>query len=194
MENGADNCGSCGRARRSPAGNADRGKVIIESDQHYYEGGRYVWSAERRRTVWRTCVRQFREAMERDAPSQVIMMVGIPGSGKTTYARAVDREGVVVLDSTFVEPERRWQILQIAKAFGVPVVAVWMDTEWDVCARRNEARGEDRRVPLEVMQAMYQRLFDERPREEEGFAEVRRVYTRRNGKVVGDGGVMRKAG
>ena len=137
----------------------------------------------------------FREAMEERRFDQVIMLVGIPGSGKSTYAKAADRESVIVLDSTFVEPERRWQVLQIARQYGVPVMAVWMDTEWDVCVARNAGRPEDRRVPVEVMQGMYQRLFDERPREEEGFGEVRRVYTRRNGKVIGDGGVMvRRAG
>lgn len=139
-------------------------------------------------------MRLFREAMEERRFEQVIMMVGIPGSGKSSYARAADRENVVVLDSTFVEPERRWQILQMARQYNVPVMAVWMDTEWDVCVQRNAKRPEDRRVPVEVMQAMYQRLFDERPREEEGFGEVRRVYTRRSGKVVGDGGVMKRAG
>ena len=139
-------------------------------------------------------MRLFREAMEERRFEQVIMLVGIPGSGKSTYARAADRENVVVLDSTFVEPERRWQILQMARQYNVPVMAVWMDTEWDVCVQRNAKRPEDRRVPVEVMQAMYQRLFDERPREEEGFGEVRRVYTRRSGKVVGDGGVMKRAG
>ena len=168
--------------------------MIIEADQFYYEGGKYVWSPERRRTVWGTCVRLFREAMEERRFEHVIMMVGIPGSGKSSYARAADRENVVVLDSTFVEPERRWQILQMARQYNVPVMAVWMDTEWDVCVQRNAKRPEDRRVPVEVMQAMYQRLFDERPREEEGFGEVRRVYTRRSGKVVGDGGVMKRAG
>ena len=168
--------------------------MIIEADQFYYEGGKYVWSPERRRTVWGTCVRLFREAMEERRFEQVIMMIGIPGSGKSSYARAADRENVVVLDSTFVEPERRWQILQMAKQYNVPVMAVWMDTEWDVCVARNAERPEDRRVPVEVMQGMYQRLFDERPREEEGFGEVRRVYTRRSGKVVGDGGVMKRAG
>src|SRR5688572_27855498 len=132
--------------------------------------------------------------MEARRFEQVIMMIGIPGSGKSSYARAADRENVVVLDSTFVEPERRWQILQMAKQYNVPVMAVWMDTEWDVCVARNAERAEDRRVPVEVMQGMYQRLFDERPREEEGFGEVRRVYTRRSGKVVGDGGVMKRAG
>jgi predicted kinase len=168
--------------------------MIIESDRQLYEGGTYVWSAERRRAAWAECVREFREALERGGVGQVVMMVGIPGSGKSAYARGIDRDGVVVLDSTFVEPERRWQILQIAKQFGVAVMAVWMDTEWDVCVSRNAARAEDRRVPVHVMQEAYERLFDERPREEEGFAEVRRVYTRRSGKVVGDGGVMRKAG
>ena len=168
--------------------------MLIEPDQQYFEGGRYVWTEERRRAVWGASVRLFQQALERRTAEQVILMVGVPGAGKTTYAKAADREGVIVLDSTFVEPERRWQILQIAKQYGVPVIAVWMDTEWDVCVKRNAARPADRKVPVEVMQGMYQKLFDHRPTEAEGFAEVRRVYTRRSGKVVGDDGVMKKVG
>jgi predicted kinase len=168
--------------------------MIIEPDLHVYEGHKYAWSAERRRAAWAASVRLFQQTLEQQRVEQVILMVGIPGAGKSTYARAVDRDDVVVLDSTFVEPERRWQIMQIARQFAVPVMAVWMDTEWDICVKRNAERGEDRRVPIEVMQEMYQSLFDERPREEEGFVDVRRVYTRRSGQVVGDGGVLRKAG
>lgn len=167
--------------------------MIIETDRHFYEGGRYVWSAQRRRAAWEACVRLFREALEGARVEQVVMMVGMPGSGKSTCARTMDRDGVVVLDSTFVEPERRRQILQIARQFGTPVVAVWVDTEWEVCVRRNAERAEDRRVPVEVMRGMHQRLHDNRPREEEGFAVVRRVCTGSE-TIGGNAGAMRKAG
>src|SRR5688572_1405002 len=75
MEKRADNAVLWGKLRRWDVGIADRGKVIIEADRFYYEGGRYVWSPERRRAVWGTCVRLFREAMEREHVAQVVMMV-----------------------------------------------------------------------------------------------------------------------
>ncbi|MGY1604984.1 AAA family ATPase [Geodermatophilus sp. SYSU D00815] len=76
----------------------------------------------------------------------------------------------VVVDNTNPSPEERAPLVAAARAAGVPVRAVWLDTPAETCLERNEAREGRARVPLVGVLATRARLVP--PSVEEGFARV----------------------
>jgi predicted kinase len=148
--------------------------MIIEPDQYYYEAGRYVWSPERRDAAWERAYRTLEEALRSGRVRKVVVLMGIPGSGKSTWARAHDGDDVVIFDGFFAYKDRQARVLEIARAAGVPVEAVWMQADWDTALARNARRPPDRRVPDETMKEMRRLLEENPPTVEEGFAAVRK--------------------
>ncbi|MGE5608297.1 MAG: AAA family ATPase [Bacillota bacterium] len=150
--------------------------MILNIDQHYYEGGQYVWSSQRQQAVQEASLRLLLQVLQHRTVSQITMMVGLPGSGKSSYAEVYDRDDVVILDGTFVDPQSRATFLAAARQAKVPLAVVWMDTDWEVCYRRNLQRNPAWRVPEGTMAELRQQLRAHPPTTEEGF-EVRRVHT-----------------
>jgi predicted kinase len=151
--------------------------MILNIDQHYYQDGQYVWSPQRQQEVQETSLRLLLQVLQHRKVSQIIMMVGLPGAGKSSYAEVYDRDDVLILDGTFVNPQSRAAFLAAARQAKVPLTAVWMDTDWDVCQARNLQRNPVWRVPERVMAELREELRAHSPMPEEGF-EIRRVRTR----------------
>ena len=76
----------------------------------------------------------------------------------------------VVVDNTDPGVEERAPLIAAARAAGVPVRAVWVDTPVDVCVARNAARGGRARVPEVGFFATVRRLVPPTP--DEGFDRV----------------------
>ncbi|SFO69670.1 AAA domain-containing protein [Geodermatophilus dictyosporus] len=76
----------------------------------------------------------------------------------------------VVVDNTSPSPEERAPLVAAARAAGVPVRAVWVDTPVEDCLARNDAREGRARVPLVGVLAARARLRP--PSEDEGFDRV----------------------
>ncbi len=76
----------------------------------------------------------------------------------------------VVVDNTNPSPEDREPLVAAARAAGVAVRAVWLDTPLENCLRRNEQRAGRRRVPLVGVLATARRLVPPTPTE--GFERV----------------------
>ena len=80
----------------------------------------------------------------------------------------------VVVDNTNPSPEERAPLVAAARAAGVPVRAVWVDTPLEQCLARVEARNDARegraRVPLVGVLAARSRF--RAPTEDEGFDRV----------------------
>ncbi|MFN8608975.1 MAG: RNA 3'-terminal phosphate cyclase [Vulcanimicrobiota bacterium] len=134
-------------------------------------------------------------------PYELVVMVGLQASGKTTYARsqlpqhrliskdllrnnprrqrrqlqlieqALQTGQAVVVDNTNPHPEDRQPLIELARRYGAPVRAVFLDTPAEVCRQRNAARQQP--VPEVGMKVTQGRL--EAPTQEEGFAEVLRL-------------------
>jgi predicted kinase len=146
--------------------------MILEPDQFYYDSGRYVWSQERCDAAWADSYRTLSEALARQPVRKVVMLVGLPGCGKSRYAREHDTADVVVFDGLFIDPARRRRVVEIARAAGVPVEAVWFRTDPDTCVARNAGRPPDRQVPAATMEQLRERLDADPPTEAEGFAAL----------------------
>ena len=100
--------------------------MIIESDQQLYENGRYYWTPQRAVAAWSQCLQQLTPALASGKYRLLMMLIGIPGSGKSTYASANDRPDMIIFDGTFVDATRRSRVTAAARAAGVPVIAVWL--------------------------------------------------------------------
>ena len=149
--------------------------MIIESDQQLYENGRYYWAPQRAVAAWSRCLQDLTRALASGKYRLLMLLIGIPGSGKSTYANGHDREDVIIFDGTFVDATRRARVTAVARAAGVPVIAVWLDTDFETCVERNQQRPADRRVPVESMNGMLSRLTSSSPQMEEGFEKIYRI-------------------
>jgi predicted kinase len=81
----------------------------------------------------------------------------------------------VVVDNTNPSPAEREALVAVARASGARVVGYHFTATVDECARRNEARPPEKRVPNVGLAAAARRLV--RPTREEGFDEVWSVAT-----------------
>lgn len=132
------------------------------------------------------------------ADQEVVVMVGYPGSGKSTVARdifgsagsyevidsdvyrssitkmvaagkkAMTRGKSVVFDATNPTKERRALFIEIAKEFGVPARCVHVNTSMEEAVARNNARTKG--VP-KIAYYTYRKRFEE-PNVSDGFLSV----------------------
>jgi predicted kinase len=149
--------------------------MIIEPDQFYFENGLYTWSPERAQESWEACYRQLDALLAGGHCRKVVILVGLPGCGKSTFTAANHATDVLLFDGLFIPVERRDRVLTIAARHGVPVEAVWIGTDLDACLARNAQRSPDRRVPDEAIRQIKQLLDASPPTLAEGFAAVHRV-------------------
>src|SRR5262249_52381876 len=81
--------------------------MIIEPDPFYSGGGVFTWSPERSEASWEASYRRLQELLVGGAYRKVVILVGLPGCGKSTYTAANDAADVIVFDGLFIPPERR---------------------------------------------------------------------------------------
>jgi predicted kinase len=114
----------------------------------------------------------FREILKRADIHRAVLLVGVPGAGKSTWIETNQEPGVVYFDATLTNFKTRRKLVLIAKEVGKPVEAVVLDTPLYLCEERNNKRPRNRRVPEETMWEMAAQLHKERPSIAEGFAKV----------------------
>jgi bifunctional polynucleotide phosphatase/kinase len=123
---------------------------------------------------------------------EVIVMVGFPGSGKTTLARSLEgycridgdllktakamikeaekqiQTQSVLFDCTGGTKKKRSEFIVFAKKHKLPVRAFWVQTTLEESLKRNQLR--EKPVPP-VALYVYKKHFEE-PSLEEGFCEI----------------------
>jgi len=144
-------------AARAMAGAAPR---IISPDHHLTdpETGRYHWTVDRVRAAWVRSMAELEGALAAGGVSRVVLTVGIPASGKSTWLSRNAEPGVVYFDATFKDARARHPIIDATRRHGVPAEAVVMATPLREALRRNNTRTPDRRVPEEVLVRQFRDL------------------------------------
>jgi len=153
---------------------------VIISPDHYLidqETGEYVWSPERVKAAWNSAKKKLARVMVDPRVRKLVLMVGVPASGKSTWLKANKEPGAVYFDATFTQAWARAPIIEAAKAVGKEVEAVVMATPISVCLDRNACRTPDRQVPHDVVQKMAKGLAGDPPTKAEGFDRIRVVRT-----------------
>lgn len=97
--------------------------------------------------AWAESRRALKAALLDARITEVVVMVGTPGSGKSTWAAANDLPHRVIFDAVFADPGRRRQIARQIRAAGKDAICVWVRTPLDECLRRQALRPVWRRVP-----------------------------------------------
>lgn len=151
---------------------------IIVSPDHYLideDTGEYVWSPERVRAAWGRANAKLKRLLASPYISTVVLLIGIPAAGKSTWIRSHAEPGTIYYDATFTIRRHRAPIIDLVKEAGKRVEAIVMNTPLPVCLKRNLCRSPDRRVPHEVIERMHAQLLTDLPDRSEGFDQIRYV-------------------
>lgn len=134
--------------------------------------------------------------MTLDARSEIVVLVGIPGSGKTTIARklfsdftrisldvlgsrgnehkeiqrALEAQEKIIIDNTNTTRKTRLRYLEYAERYKVPIRAVFVKCPLDIAIERNATRFGQEYVPERAVRMYYGIL--EQVGVEEGFESV----------------------
>jgi predicted kinase len=128
--------------------------------------------------------------------NEVVVLTGIPGSGKSTFAGkrfptykrinldtlktrgkedvtillALEKGENVIVDNTNTTRRSRKRYVDTAKAHGIPVRSVYLECSLDLALERNASRGGKERVPDRAVK-FYHRIL-EPPSKDEGFDSI----------------------
>ena len=144
--------------------------MILNPDTLLYVNGTYMWSPELASAAWSNCYSEVYRSL-RTGYNKLIILIGVPGSGKSTYLSNLSLEDkAIYFDSTLVSKKYRKPLIKAAFNCKVPIEAVFVDTPIDVCKKRNSCRVKDRQVPPEAFEKWRKLLT--RPSFSEGFSKI----------------------
>lgn len=149
--------------------------VVSPDEYRVGPNGIYRIIPERESAIWAMAHRTFRALLSLPDVSKAVVLVGIPGAGKSSWLAAHKAPKTVYFDATMTRWNQRAFLIEIARQVGKPVDAVVMQTPWKQCVRRNATRTPDRRVPDHVLDNMAENLNREPVSQTEGFASVLHV-------------------
>lgn len=150
--------------------------LIISPDNYLYtDDGEYVWTPESARESWDRTYSEVSRALAKPEYRKLVLLVGIPASGKSTWLKSHAENGTVYIDATFARPYFRKPYIQLAHTLGKEVWAVVSTTPIHTCLSRNECRTPDRKVPVEKILEMSVDIANEPPSYAEGFTKVVKV-------------------
>lgn len=151
--------------------------MLLSPDHFIYNAdGEYEYTPERCNQAWEMMYLQLEAAIQDRRYQRLVLMVGLPGAGKSTWLSHNQDPYTIYVDATFTL--RCHRVYLIKKASIRPdlvVEAVFMDTPIHECLRRNDTRSPDRKVPEARIGQMGQQLLAEPPDIREGFFQVIRV-------------------
>lgn len=144
--------------------------MIISPDDLRMIDGKYVFNRETEGEVWRKTYKHFHECLiEGD---YVYLLIGAPGSGKSTWLKENENPMDVYFDATNTKLEERRVLLTLAGVMGRKVTGVVFNTPLSTCLERNYTRSEDRQIPEAIIAQMYLNLVNHQPTMREGYENL----------------------
>jgi len=139
-------------------------RTVICPDKYLFGNGIYRFSDEgARHDAWLKCYDELDEALSRAHPKRLYVLVGLPCSGKSTWAANAqlytDRHSVI-FDATNLTRYERENLVQYAKrAKDVTKCCVFFDTPNEIVKERNANRhSSGKMLSYEDLDLMYKKL------------------------------------
>lgn len=147
--------------------------MVLSPDKLLFEDGLYLWTPERVAQAWWAVTEEAR----RQTPlhEAVVLLVGPPGAGKSTWLAAHEDPRFLYVDAVFPTAEVRQKFL--AQVGTTSTQAIYVRTSLEECLRRNATRSSDRRIPEDKVRRYYDLLSRSPPTLDEGFKQVIIVET-----------------
>jgi len=127
-------------------------RVIISPDVYRKKGGKYVYGDKKIETnAWINAIDQLNKVLTRKLPTRLYVLVGLPCSGKSTWAKSpntfleTDRHPVI-FDATNLTAIERVKLIQPLSRFSdLSKTCVYFDTDMDLIRQCNrESDGWER--------------------------------------------------
>lgn len=148
--------------------------MILEPDDYLYlQDGTYLHTKERSSSAWLSVYTELKKALKARIFDKVILVTGLPASGKSTWVKMHNEEWVIyIVDADLVGKELRKEVIQQIREHdsNIPIGIVFLDTNKKVCLERNAKRSVDRVIPLSAYADMTS-VFSY-PSTEEGFFHI----------------------
>lgn len=150
---------------------------MIISPDHFlvHADGTYDWTPSRVSSAWALTLTKVRDALSNPRYRRLVLLVGIPGAGKTTWLRSHAEADTIYIDATFTKRSDRTHMVHLVAELDRPIGVVLFSTPFEECLRRNALRTVDRIVPNEKMFELRAQLTDTPPVLSEGFDEIQIV-------------------
>jgi predicted kinase len=160
-------------------------KHVISPDNFRMTGGRYrAGSKAQENEAWGQAYRKLEELLTRQLPMRLYVMVGLPCSGKSTWAEdavlSSDRHPVI-FDATHLGSVDRYRFVHSLSRFGdLPKVCVFLDTDMEIIRERNRTlRTSGKQLSDDDLTLMHTKLERPDPYEEAWIDEL--IVVRDNG-------------
>ena len=148
---------------------------VISHDAYLVQrDGTYHYTPTRHERARKAAAAEFRRKVASPRIDDVVLVVGIPGAGKSTLVagQAERRRRTLFFDATLTTPERRAPLIREALRHGKPVRIVWLKTPLPLALERNARRPPGRRVPDDIVEDYHRQILAAPPRLAEGAREV----------------------
>lgn len=146
----------------------------INPDHYLQTSTGRVFTKERQLAAWDRVYEDLEVALRgrSSTPIQLCLVMGVQGSGKTTWIRRniAALPGAVFLDAALPAARHRARALDIARRCRVEAIAVWINMPLEIALARNASRPADECVPEEALRSVFSLI--EVPTTSEGFVRV----------------------
>jgi hypothetical protein len=147
--------------------------AIVSPDYFVHaDDGSYPWAEDRVLWAWARTEEALTLALKAKGSHRLMLVVGIPGSGKTTWIKAADEPGTVYLDATLTRRSDRQSWARFADKLNKATYATVLLTPVNECMLRNASRGHDRAIPPQAMLRMKAQLLQNPVTGDDGIREV----------------------
>jgi hypothetical protein len=148
--------------------------VAVISPDYFVHGddGAYPWTLDRSLWAWSSAKTALNLALADEGTHRLVLLVGLPGSGKTTWLESHQEPGSVYFDATLTRETDRNKLVRMASAYSRPTFAVVLITPFNVCAERNASRNRGRIIAPDVMMRMKRQLLAAPPTSDADLAGV----------------------
>ena len=134
------------------------------------------WTPETVGNAFAECARQLRAHLADPEVLRVIVLIGLPGAGKTTWAgRQAEDPTSVLYDVVNAHPGRRAALARRIRDAGKDAIAVVVSSPISLCLNRNALRPVWRRVPEAFIRKTAIALRRDPPTVAEGWTRVEHV-------------------